>query len=133
MTKGLYGLKQTSFYFMYTRMCNNELFKVYNMINTQAKQLVSDMKLLLWLSSTLCNNNKVVVFGTANPDPEGQGFCQAGFSVDFTKVTTLSLRPFMYVRHVQIIFHMIYCKIPYQFYCCGNFKNMTQEGKSIAE
>uniref|UniRef100_A0AAY5EKT2 Integrin alpha-2 domain-containing protein n=1 Tax=Electrophorus electricus TaxID=8005 RepID=A0AAY5EKT2_ELEEL len=24
---------------------------------------------------------------TNNPDPEGQGFCQAGFSVDFTKVT----------------------------------------------
>lgn len=24
-----------------------------------------------------------------NPDPEGQGFCQAGFSVDFTKVTNL--------------------------------------------
>uniref|UniRef100_A0AAY3ZX65 Integrin alpha-2 domain-containing protein n=1 Tax=Denticeps clupeoides TaxID=299321 RepID=A0AAY3ZX65_9TELE len=23
---------------------------------------------------------------TSNPDPEGQGFCQAGFSVDFTKV-----------------------------------------------
>lgn len=21
-----------------------------------------------------------------DPDPEGQGFCQAGFSVDFTKV-----------------------------------------------
>uniref|UniRef100_A0A8C1DF93 Integrin subunit alpha 8 n=1 Tax=Cyprinus carpio carpio TaxID=630221 RepID=A0A8C1DF93_CYPCA len=26
---------------------------------------------------------------TNNPDPEGQGFCQAGFSVDFTKVTNL--------------------------------------------
>ncbi|KAF0045354.1 hypothetical protein F2P81_001883 [Scophthalmus maximus] len=24
---------------------------------------------------------------TSDPDPEGQGFCQAGFSVDFTKVT----------------------------------------------
>uniref|UniRef100_A0A8B9KE28 Integrin, alpha 8 n=1 Tax=Astyanax mexicanus TaxID=7994 RepID=A0A8B9KE28_ASTMX len=27
---------------------------------------------------------------TNNPDPEGQGFCQAGFSVDFTKVITLT-------------------------------------------
>uniref|UniRef100_A0A6Q2ZLL3 Integrin alpha-2 domain-containing protein n=1 Tax=Esox lucius TaxID=8010 RepID=A0A6Q2ZLL3_ESOLU len=26
---------------------------------------------------------------TNDPDPEGQGFCQAGFSVDFTKVTTI--------------------------------------------
>uniref|UniRef100_A0A8C1Q948 Integrin, alpha 8 n=1 Tax=Cyprinus carpio TaxID=7962 RepID=A0A8C1Q948_CYPCA len=30
---------------------------------------------------------------TNNPDPEGQGFCQAGFSVDFTKVTNLSPKP----------------------------------------
>uniref|UniRef100_A0A8C5AZ44 Integrin, alpha 8 n=1 Tax=Gadus morhua TaxID=8049 RepID=A0A8C5AZ44_GADMO len=28
---------------------------------------------------------------TNDPDPEGQGFCQAGFSVDFTKVTTALL------------------------------------------
>uniref|UniRef100_A0A674DNN5 Integrin subunit alpha 8 n=1 Tax=Salmo trutta TaxID=8032 RepID=A0A674DNN5_SALTR len=27
---------------------------------------------------------------TNDPDPEGQGFCQAGFSVDFTKVTTIT-------------------------------------------
>lgn len=26
-----------------------------------------------------------------NPDPEGQGFCQAGFSVDFTKVSDIFL------------------------------------------
>lgn len=28
----------------------------------------------------------VCVFFLEDPDPEGQGFCQAGFSVDFTKV-----------------------------------------------
>uniref|UniRef100_A0A8C7VMD5 Integrin, alpha 8 n=1 Tax=Oncorhynchus mykiss TaxID=8022 RepID=A0A8C7VMD5_ONCMY len=27
---------------------------------------------------------------TNDPNPEGQGFCQAGFSVDFTKVTTIT-------------------------------------------
>lgn len=26
------------------------------------------------------------VWFSDDPDPEGQGFCQAGFSVDFTKV-----------------------------------------------
>uniref|UniRef100_A0A9J8C2K4 Integrin subunit alpha 8 n=1 Tax=Cyprinus carpio carpio TaxID=630221 RepID=A0A9J8C2K4_CYPCA len=33
---------------------------------------------------------------TNNPDPEGQGFCQAGFSVDFTKVTNLSPKPLVH-------------------------------------
>lgn len=28
----------------------------------------------------------VFVWFSDDPDPEGQGFCQAGFSVDFTKV-----------------------------------------------
>lgn len=28
----------------------------------------------------------VSVWFSDDPDPEGQGFCQAGFSVDFTKV-----------------------------------------------
>lgn len=28
------------------------------------------------------------VWFSDDPDPEGQGFCQAGFSVDFTKVKT---------------------------------------------
>lgn len=32
----------------------------------------------------------VFVLLAADPDPEGQGFCQAGFSVDFTKVKTVS-------------------------------------------
>lgn len=32
-----------------------------------------------------------------DPDPEGQGFCQAGFSVDFTKVRVS-------VRHLWRIF-----------------------------
>lgn len=27
-----------------------------------------------------------------DPDPEGQGFCQAGFSVDFTKVKIIHYR-----------------------------------------
>lgn len=33
--------------------------------------------------------NEVALIFVDNPDPEGQGFCQAGFSVDFTKVTNL--------------------------------------------
>uniref|UniRef100_A0A8C1IV74 Integrin, alpha 8 n=1 Tax=Cyprinus carpio TaxID=7962 RepID=A0A8C1IV74_CYPCA len=37
---------------------------------------------------------------TNNPDPEGQGFCQAGFSVDFTKVTNLSPKPCL-IKHLQ--------------------------------
>lgn len=32
-----------------------------------------------------------------DPDPEGQGFCQAGFSVDFTKVRVS-------IRHLLRIF-----------------------------
>lgn len=32
---------------------------------------------------------EVALIFVDNPDPEGQGFCQAGFSVDFTKVTIL--------------------------------------------
>jgi len=32
---------------------------------------------------------EVALIFVDNPDPEGQGFCQAGFSVDFTKVTNL--------------------------------------------
>lgn len=31
-----------------------------------------------------------------DPDPEGQGFCQAGFSVDFTKVR-FSLSPLPHI------------------------------------
>lgn len=71
------------------------------------------MKLLLRFATALCKNNDDV-FGADNPDPEGQGFCQAGFSVEFTKVTAPSLLHFVYVRHVLIRFYMIYCNIQHK-------------------
>lgn len=41
------------------------------------------------LGETVAGSHDVcfTVWFSDDPDPEGQGFCQAGFSVDFTKVT----------------------------------------------
>lgn len=36
----------------------------------------------------------VRVCSSDDPDPEGQGFCQAGFSVDFTKVMTVTAKTY---------------------------------------
>uniref|UniRef100_A0A8B9KDS1 Integrin, alpha 8 n=1 Tax=Astyanax mexicanus TaxID=7994 RepID=A0A8B9KDS1_ASTMX len=66
---------------------------------------------------------------TNNPDPEGQGFCQAGFSVDFTKVITLtsSLSVCTYC-----MYSYLFCVSSLPFYfslpICENNTNTDSEG-----
>lgn len=77
----------------------------YNMIKNWGPHFahtVCVLKLLLYPYFHCIMFNDVAVFGAANPDPEGQGFCQAGFSVDFTKVTALSLHHFVYTHSFYI-------------------------------
>ncbi len=45
---------------------------------------------------------EVALIFVDNPDPEGQGFCQAGFSVDFTKVTNLPPQPCLCISSIWL-------------------------------